>query len=367
MFSNFIKVRLVAFLSVLVLPGGLFAAECLTAEEATADLTQDPLDQGINPDETGYIVSIQVDQGQGTLNCGDFQGPGGPMYPLEITQQGGNGSVNDKSVWTVLDPDGWSADLVFAASNDGKRCTQFNAGNAKSGYAAAGSKGNKPRILIACTDRQEEELPPEPPTPPLPPVTSFDGDCSANPDTAAFQTEINDQDRFDWVILGGGPDPDTGEESNTAVCIRNIAGTGDGSGEMNRCVNRCVVPADEATTGVPWYPLGDAARNTGGVCAGSVGPDGDGRFPIACRVCELSDIVQADFFEEDIPFCWEQGQDLRGANDLEFPNTFKLPQPTQGEQGWTVDGVNGSTCYLISGRTRTGYPYSYWAPSGCPN
>ena len=29
MFSNFIKVRLVAFLTVLVLPGGLFAAECL--------------------------------------------------------------------------------------------------------------------------------------------------------------------------------------------------------------------------------------------------------------------------------------------------------------------------------------------------
>jgi hypothetical protein len=99
----------------------------------------------------------------------------------------------------------------------------------------------------------------------------------------------------------------------------------------------------------------------------------DGRFPIECRVCELTAIVDSDFFEPELPFCWEQGQDVQiGTTDPKgdpnpFPNTFKLPPPDQGNQAWTVNGKFGSICYLISGRTRSGYPYSYWAPSGCPN
>lgn len=363
MFSNFIRIRLVAFLTVLVLPGGLFAAECLDAEGATADLTQDPLDAGINPDETGYIVSIQADQGQGSINCGDFQGPGGPMYPLDITQQGGNGRVNNKSVWTVLDPIGWSADLVFAASNDGKRCTQFYAGNAKSGYAAAGSKGGKQRTLIACTDRQEEELPPPPPTPPTPPDITEDG-CPED-----FQNAINiSGDEWDVMILNGSPKGAAGGEGRSAICIDQTLNGGDPNDPnppaLNRCANRCIVP--DAANDPDWIPLIDpttglppSERQPGGLCT-DTRPGFDGRFPIACRVCELSNIVQSDPFEPDLQFCWEQGQDVNNG-------TFMDPPPDQGNQGWDVNGKFGSTCYLISGKTRSGYPYSYWAPSGCPN
>jgi len=366
MFSNFIKIRLVAFLTVLVLPGGLFAAECLDAEGATADPSE-------YPDETGYIVSIQADQGQGSINCGDFQGPGGPMVPVAITQEGGNGRVNSPILWSVSDPGGFSADLVFAASNDGKRCTQLYAGNAKIGNAAAGSKGGKQRTLIACTDEQEEELPPPPPTPPIPPDFTNAG-CPP-----LFQALINEEgDEWDVMVLNGsfkGGVPEPGEDFNgegrSAICIDQTLNGGDPATDIsppNRCVNRCIVP--DAANDPDWIPLVDpvttlppSARLPGGLCT-DTRPGFDGRFPIECRVCELTSEVPSDFFEPDLPFCWEQGQD---ANNPEFPDTFKNPPPDQGNQGWDVNGKFGSTCYLISGRTRSGYPYSYWAPSGCPN
>ena len=63
------------------------------------------------------------------------------MVPVAITQEGGSGSTSNSVRGLVSDPDGFSADLVFAASNDGARCTQLYAGNAKIGNAAAGSKG----------------------------------------------------------------------------------------------------------------------------------------------------------------------------------------------------------------------------------
>ena len=67
MFRDYMKTRLAVFLAVFALPGGVFAGVCLTPEQAT------------DPADMGFAVAIQSDQGQGSIECSAFIGPGGPM------------------------------------------------------------------------------------------------------------------------------------------------------------------------------------------------------------------------------------------------------------------------------------------------
>lgn len=341
MFKDNIKMKLAVVMAVFTLPA-LVSAECLTTETATNDA------------DTGYATQIQADQGQGSIDCSAFIGRGGPMYQIPVSQDKLIGTVTEPPgpiKWEVTDPDiNVNVDVVFIGNSDGSRCTQFYSGNARSGFAAAGTKTNKESTLIACTDDFSE---PAPLPAPVPPVTTNDT-CADDPNTADFQTAINNNPVYDWVIVGGR-NTTSGAEGNTAICVDE----GNGNGVMTRCVERCITPATDAT--VPWYQPGSAAHTAN--CLGD-GPF----FPIECRACELSSVVESDLFDPDTQFCWEQAQKATLEPRGDFPGgSFKLPPGEQGEQGWTVKGRNGSQCYLISGATQSGYRYSYWAPSGCPN
>ena len=369
MFRNYIKARLAVFLAVFVLPGTLLAAECLTAIDANADPT-------LYPENTGYATLVQVDQGQGSINCSDFIGDNGPMEPVEFPNFKVSGGVNGEGIIGTVDfPLNWETNdvsdpetfikLVFIGnSGDGSRCTQFYTKNATAGKLGSGFKTNKASDFVACTEGDPEEIP-EPIVPPTPPDLTEAG-C---PDD--FQNVINiKDDEWDVMILSGSP-KGVGGEGRSALCIDQTLNGGDPNDPnppaLNRCANRCIVP--DAANDPNWIPFDDPEREPGGNCT-ETGPSfiATGRFPIACRVCELSSIVQSDFFEPDLQFCWEQGQDVQPAIQPSQPTgDFKLPPPDQGNQGWDVNGKFGSTCYLISGKTRSGYPYSYWAPSGCPN
>jgi len=336
MFISDTRLRTVVVAAALALPVMVSAGECLTTEEATNTIEEDG--------ETGYATQIQSDQGQGGINCSAFTGPGGAMYQIPVAQDKLKGPVSDPIKWSVTDPDpDINVDVVFIGNSDGSRCSQFYSGNARSGFAGAGTKRNKDATLVACSDGFVEPLPPEPPVPPTPPLTTIDGDCSSDPSTAAFQMAINDNPDYDYVIVGGRND-DSGGEGNTAICVDQQ----NGDGRMKRCVERCITPdADSPVAYAPNDP--ECLDPTAAI------------FPLKCRACELSSVVDSDLFEPDLPFCWEQAQKV----DLDA-ETFRLPPPEQGEQGWTIKGRQGSRCYLISGQTQSGYRYSYWAPSGCP-
>ena len=359
-----IKTKLMLIMAVFTLPVLVSAGECLTPLQATNRDKED--------DEKGFATQVQADQGQGSIDCSAFIGLGGPMQSISVNQNTLIGTVDEPIKWSVLEGQA-DVDVIYIGNSDGSRCTQFYSGNARSGYAGAGSKTNKDAILVACTDNQSEPEPPEPPTPPTPPITTINGECSGD-DTKAFQAAIDGSEKFDWVIIGGR-DTSSGGEGNTAICVdqQNTVGTNgvaaaaaeDTTGDiMTRCVERCITP-DPATTGVLWYPLDADERKPGGICTGN--GDVNGFFPIECRACELSSEVASDIFDPDTQFCWEQAQRAETGNE-HFPNgSFTLPPPEQGEQSWTVKGRQGSRCYLISGATQSGYRYSYWAPSGCPN
>jgi hypothetical protein len=334
------KTRLVAFLAVLALPGVLVAGVCLTPEQATND--DDPL-------ETGFAVAIQADQGQGAIDCSAFIGPGGPMEDIThlVTQDKTVGTAVPYApiLWSVSDPlnPEAHADVVFIGNSDGSRCTQYYKANARSGFAAAGTKTNKDATLVACSDGFFEEVPVVV-VPPVPPVSTSDS-CEVDSESAKLQQAINDNGKYDVVIgIGRGEKGD-----NTAICSDTT-----GLGAQKRCIDRCVTPDSDSPVG--YDP--DALE-----CQGD-GPF----FPMKCRACELSSVIDSDPFVDDSPqFCWEQLQKV----DLDDPNylpdgSFKKAPGPKSNQVWKVDEYAGSTCYKISGTTDSGYRYAYWVPTGCP-
>lgn len=329
MFRKYIKAKLAAFLAVLVLPGGLVAGVCLTPEQAT------------DPGDSGFATAIQADQGQGSIDCSAFIGPGGTMTQITVQQDKLVGTVDpyDPIQWSVADPDlGVNVDVVFIGNSDGSRCTQFYKGNARSGFAAAGTKTNKAATLIACSDGFSE---PQPQDAPVAPV-STSVNCEVDADSAALQQAINSNGKYDVVIAIGRGD----KGDNTAVCSDTT-----GLGAQKRCVDQCITP-DPLTTTVPVSP--DPKSD----------PDcqGEGPFPLKCRACELSSVIDSDpFSNADPQFCWEQ---LQKVNPM--AGTFKKAPGPKSNQVWKVDEYAGSTCYKISGTTDYGYRYAYWVPSGCP-
>jgi hypothetical protein len=354
MFRDYLKTRLAVFLAALALPGVLVAGVCLTPDQATNDA----------PLETGFTVAIQSDQGQGSIDCSAFTGSGGPMFQIDVNQ--------DKTVGTAFPyaPIFWSippgavpepgadpvvhADIVFIGNSDGSRCTQILKGNARSGYAAAGTKSNKAATLVACSDGRFEEIPPTV-VPPVAPVASG-GRCDADDaDTADedLQQAINGNGKYDVVIaIGRGVKGD-----NTAICSDNTVGA------QKRCVDRCITPDVDMDTNSPTYydPVANASDPA---CTG------DGPFyPMRCRACELSTVIDSDPFDPGSPqFCWEQLQKADPDDSNYTPDgSFKKPPGPKSNQVWKVDEYAGSTCYKISGTTDYGYRYAYWVPSGCPN
>lgn len=327
MFTDYASIKLAVLMVMFSLPALVSAGVCLTPEQAT------------DPADDGFAVTIQADQGNGSIDCSAFIGPGGPMYPIAVSQDKllGTADPYDPITWTVTDPDvSINVDVVFVGNSDGSRCTQFYKGNARSGYAAAGTKNNKDSILVACGDGFSE---PQPQDAPVAPVSSSE-DCTVDPDSAALQAAINDNGKYDVVIgIGRGEKGD-----NTAICSDTT-----GLGAQKRCVDMCITPDAESTT-VAYDP--DAPE-----C------EGDGPFfPLKCRACELSTVIDSDPYSEGSPqYCWEQLQ------KVDFTaGTFKKAPGPKSNQVWKVDEYAGSTCYKISGTTDTGYRYAYWVPTGCP-
>jgi hypothetical protein len=339
----------------LALPVQVSAAECLTTLEATN--TEDVA-------ETGYATLIQADQGQGTIDCSAFSGPGGMMVPVP----GGVTTPVNSIGWSITSTDPEiHADLIFASSSSGARCTQQYAGNARSGNATAGTKKRGVTIL-ACTDGDLEELPPEPLEAPTPPLTTIGSECTGDT-LGVIQGAIDGSLLYDWVIVGGRDTTTAGGEGNTAICVDQENNVVDGllptDDLMARCVERCITPLN--TSRVPWFPLdADPQRQAGGICTGN--GDENGRFPIECRVCELTSEVASDIYQPDLEFCWEleQRADVPGGEPVPLQNgSFTLPPPFQGEQSWTVRGSHGSQCYTFVGQTQTGEYYTFKYPAGC--
>lgn len=336
MFRDYMKTRLAVFLAVLALPGALVAGVCLTPEQATND----------TPLETGFAVAIQSDQGQGSIDCSAFTGPGGPMFQIDVDQDKTVGTADPFApiLWSVRDTNSEvNADVVFIGNSDGSRCTQYYKANARSGFAAAGTKSNKDATLVACSDGQFEEVPPVV-VAPIVPVSTADN-CEVDSESAKLQQAINDNGKYDVVIaIGRGEKGD-----NTAICSDTVE-----LGAQKRCVDRCVTPdADSPVTYDPTSP----------VCtADSI------FYPMKCRACELSTVIDSDPFDPGSPqFCWEQLQKVE-LDDPQYPpgGSFKKAPGPKSNQVWKVDEYAGSTCYKISGTTDYGYRYAYWVPSGCP-
>lgn len=326
MIRVYMKTRLAVFLAVLTLPGALVAGVCLTPEQATND----------TPLETGFAVAIQADQGNGSIDCSAFVGPGGPMVPIDVEQDKTVGTADPLSpiLWSVSDPDPEAnADVVFIGNSDGSRCTQYYKANARSGFAAAGTKTNKDATLVACTDGFFEEVPVVV-VPPVPPVSTVDG-CTAEGD-AALQDAIDNNPKYDVVIaIGRGVKGD-----NTAICSDTIDVV-----DQSRCVDQCITPEPGPGIALPGDPD----------CTG------EGPFPLKCRACELSTVIDSDPFSDDSPsFCWEVLQKV----DLSTQTFKKAPGP-KSNQVWKVHEYAGSTCYKISGTTDSGYRYAYFVPAGC--
>lgn len=356
MYRDYVKTRLAVFLAVLALPGVLVAGVCLT-----------PADEATNPDplETGFAVAIQSDQGQGSIDCSAFTGPGGEMSEVDVDQDQTVGPVSDPIFWwvpsNVADPENQiHADIVFIGNSDGSRCTQYYKANARSGFAAAGTKTNKDATLVACSDLQFEEVPPVV-VPPEAPVSTADGRCGdiTSPDDSDLQEAINNNGKYDVVIaIGRGEKGD-----NTAICSDNTVGA------QKRCVDQCITPDPINVAGTPEYIPED--ERVGTVCEDPL----LAFYPLKCRVCELSSVIDSDPFVDGVngspKFCWEQLQKVRLSGDEPPPVVYsqgefkKAPGP-KSNQVWKVDEYAGSTCYKISGTTDYGYRYAYWVPSGCP-
>lgn len=265
------------------------------------------------------------------------------------------GTVDSPIFWSVPDSEPDNVDVVFVGNSDGARCTQSYSGNARSGFAGAGTKTNKNAILLACTDNYSEPEPPALPVAPKPPIIGEN--CDSDEDTSAFQKAIDNNPNYDWVIAGGR-NKESGGEGNTAICVDRFNGDTDGNGKITRCVSRCVTPPTGSD--VPWFAPGsdDYIEYCGG----------DGPFfPIECRACALSTEVVSDYFDPETQFCWEQAQKAEVGSNKFANGSFKLPPPEQGRQAWDIKGRKGSYCYLISGQTQSGWPYAYWVPSNCPD
>jgi hypothetical protein len=338
--NNVMKISTVVF-TAFVLPGVVVAGECLTPAEATYS------EEG----ETGYATQVQSDQGQGSIDCSNFIGIGGPMTSIQVDQDKFEATVDSPLLWSVPDEIDDNVDVVFIGNSDGARCTQFYSGNATSGYAGAGTKDNKDVTLVACTDGYTEELPELPEKPKAPDIT--EGGCDEE-----IQKAIDNNPNYDWVIAGGR-NLASGEDGNTAICV-DQSNTSNETFGMNRCVDRCITPSPDSD--IPWYEPESTEYST--YCSDK-GPF----FPIECRVCALSEEkgVVSDYFDPETKFCWEQAQKATTVASEGFVNgSFRLPPSEQGGQGWKIQGYKGSKCYKISGTTQSGYPYSYWTPKGCP-
>jgi hypothetical protein len=347
MHNNFMKLQAAVVLALLAISSTTLAdINCLTAAEAT------------DTNDNGYAVAVQGDQGQGSIDCSVFEGFNGPMHPVTaILLEGGVGNtgtigtVDDPLHWSVTDPDpNVHVDIAYILnSGDGQKCIITMANNSRAGNAGAGLKTNKDSTFVACADDYSTPQPAPTPTPPL--ATDQNNDCATNPDTAGFQTLIDNNPLFHGLILFG---PGI-EEGNSGLCTsKNL-----GDGKLKRCVNRCIKPGTTPNVAynTPFYDDPGSYQ----VCTG------DGPFyPIECRACELHTDVVADPNSPNTEFCWEQIQKAE-LTSTHFPNgSYKKAPGSKGEQVWGIDRKHGSDCYLINGRTASGWPYSYWFPSDCP-
>jgi hypothetical protein len=353
MINNSFNIKHVMAMVVFAMPSLVSAAECLTPVEATAS------------DGGGFAVAVQADQGQGSIDCSAFIGQSGaammPVTDFTLTGGvGGEGIIGTKEFplrWESSDPTNPLTNirvLFIGNSGDGSRCTQFYTENAVAGNAGAGTKTNKASDVVACTDGFTE---PEPQNPPVRPVSTADG-CE-NPDgDFDLQDAINANPKYDVLIAIGRGD----KGDNTAICSDNTAGP-DPTNSMTRCVEQCITP--DADSPVPYNPDDPRCQSDGPF------------FPINCRACELSAVIDSDPFttnpSNDPKFCWEVLQKARLPDrpddylpPVVYPEgEFKKAPGPKGNQVWNVREYAGSTCYQVSGTTDYGYRYSYFVPAGC--
>ena len=341
--DRYCKVNFFMALGMIAMPM-VVSAVCLSPGDAT-----------YYPDGGGYAVTVQSDQGQGSIDCTAFIGEGGPMRQLENVQQSSFiGTVDNPIEFTIVDTDPNDgilehADVVFIGNSDGSRCTQYYKGTTTKGYAAAGTKTNKESTLVACTDDSIDPQPQDAPTPPV----STASDCDVDTQSERLQDAINDNGKYDVVIgIGRG---DKGD--NTAICSDR--------GAMKTCVDMCITPDPSDPSTPTWYPPSDDVNSPyQQICKDETRTT----FPLACRACELNTVVDSNPFLDgpagtagNPAYCWQQ---LQKVNLDE--GTFKKAPGPKSNQVWIVKEYAGSTCYQISGTTDSGYKYSYWVPSTCP-
>ena len=351
MFKNYVNIRQLMAIVVFAMPSLVSAAECLTPAQATAS------------DGGGFAVAVQADQGQGSIDCSAFIGQSGaammPVTDFTLTKGvGDEGIIGTKEFplrWESSDPTNPLTNirvLFIGNSGDGSRCTQYYTENAVSGWAGAGTKTNKASDVVACTDGFSE---PEPQNPPVRPVSTAEG-CNDLDADLTLQQAINANTKYDVLIAIGRGD----KGDNTAICSDETELV-----DQSRCVEQCITP--DADSPVLYDP--DDPR-----C------QGDGPFPINCRACELSTVIDSDPFtnpSDDPKFCWEVLQKVRLPDSLDPLDNYKPPvvyteegefkkaPGPKGNQVWNVREYAGSTCYQISGTTDSGYRYAYFVPSGC--
>jgi len=356
--NNFMKMKAAVVVAAFALPSITFAdGLCLTAFEATDE------------NDSGRGTLVQGDQGQGSIDCSVFQGYDSGMQDISqyieleggVSNLGVIGTVTEPLFWKVSDlaPADIHVDVLFISNaGDGSRCSQFYVNNAHSGYAGAGLKINKDSTVVACADSHFDPQPIPAPTPPL--ATNGDNDCGVG-DTKVFQDAIDASNGYHGLILFG---PGVAEGSS-GLCTKTNLKDDPEKGKLKQCVNRCINPAANPDLQRNTPVFDDPSANS--VCTG------DGPFyPIECRVCELHTDVE-DPQNPGVEYCWEQIQkaNLEDTANPQLPDysngTFKKAPGSKGEQVWGIDRKHGSDCYLINGKTASGWPYSYWFPSGCPD
>lgn len=307
-------------------------------------------------------VFALLKKGQGNLACSDFFGPNGVVMQnasvcgtVDISISGSTASWSINSMTQEC-----TGDVFVANRADGQSCVyNYQKDTIADGNLTA-PESSSIKDGIVCTDLQLVADPVSPDSDPPPVVT--DNGCS----NTTLQAAVENQDASSGVpidvLLGVGTSED-GSTQQLAVCTDQSTNQ---PTTLEQCVDRCET--------VDGWPLTVGKHSPD--CTGEAEFDpnafpmyfSDGRLPIACRRCATSGAP--DFNPPTGPnipagtqYCWElESRVAETADGL----TFRNPNGSTSGAQFTVQRLDGTVCYKISGQTSGGYPYSYYAPAGCP-
>lgn len=309
-------------------------------------------------DAAAYSI-VEQKKGQGNGDCSIYKGPGGaPMYPLAVDAPVGGLTTS----WVALPgaENGPFADVAVVAAADGSTCIITYTKDIASDGNMTTANGKPVKEIQVCTDGMARAEPPPPPEP-KPIVTGEDCEVVAE----QLQTAIEGLPQVDVVFGVGLVAPDSNATQLSLCSDRTPTDNGPVS-HQRQCVDRCETP-----TGYP-----DMVGPEGSECGD---PLPDGRLPIGCRRCATSGYPDynrpsgpniPDDGETVVPWCWElmtNVAETTGPLDpdadpaLTYPPTWSYrPIERMDESTFSAKRVSGSLCYLLTGRTSSGYPYSAW-------